>query len=104
MNLLKKTGFLYFILNMIICGTMILFAVTAWLSSSFSIAYFVFLLPMAGMFTGFWIYKGKYGWWRILVMTVNILLTFAILFTAVFISPKLDDVKQKKLENSQSQG
>lgn len=82
---------------------MITFAINACMTSNFSFAYFVFILPLSGIFTGYWIRKEKYGWWRGIIMAINIMLTFAILFTAVFISPKLESVKQKKFENIQKQ-
>lgn len=73
------------------------------MTSNFSFAYFVFILPLSGIFTGYWIRKGKYGWWRCVIMAINIMLTLAILLTAIFISPKLESLKQKKFKDSHQQ-
>jgi len=36
-------------------------AINAWMTSKPSLGYLVFLLPLAGIFAGYWIRKEKYG-------------------------------------------
>jgi hypothetical protein len=99
--LLKIFGFVYFICNIVICAVMVMFAINAWMISNLSMGYLIFLLPLAGIFTGYWIRKERYGWWRSMIIGVNIFLTLAVLFTAIFISPKMQMLKQNKVEASQ---
>jgi hypothetical protein len=100
--LLKIFGFVYFIGNIVICAVMVMFAVNAWMILKPSWGYLAFLLPLAGVFAGYWIRKEKYGWWRSMIIGINIFLTAAILFTAIFISPKMQTLKQNKFEASQT--
>lgn len=100
-TLLKTFGFIYFICNIVIFAVMGMFAINACMTSKPSLGYLVFLLPLAGIFTGYWIRKEKYGWWRSVAIGVNLFLTAVILFTAIFISPKTQALKQQKFEASQ---
>lgn len=58
--------------------------------------FIVFILPLIGIFSGYWMRNGKYGWWRILIISVSLLLSVSIVFTAIFISPKMEQHKQQK--------
>ena len=94
-------GFVYFICNIVICAVMVMFAINAWMMSKLSMGYLVLLLPFSGIFAGYWLRKERYGWRRSVIISVNIFLTAVVLFTAIFISPKTEMLKQKKVEASQ---
>lgn len=99
-RLIKIFGSIYFLLNCIICAVMCIFTIHAMIKTEMSPGFVVFILPLIGIFSGYWMRTGKYGWWRILIIAVSLLLTVAIAFTAIFISPKLEKLKQKKFESA----
>ncbi|MBU1344390.1 MAG: hypothetical protein KKE44_19305 [Proteobacteria bacterium] len=100
-KVIKGFGVVYFLLNCIICVVMCIFAVQAWMTTGMSPGYVVFIIPLMGMFSGYWIRIGKFGWWRSLVIAGSFLILTAILLTAIFISPKMELLKQKKFESAQ---
>lgn len=60
--------------------------------------YVLGILPLLGIFSGYWMRIGKYGWWRILTIIVSLSLFVSILFTAIFIAPKMEQSKKDKFE------
>ena len=99
---LKGFGFLYFLLNGLILIVMGIFAVHAKIKTNMSPGYIVAILPLLGVFSGYWMRIGKYGWWRILIIIISFSFSGAILLTAIFISPKLEQVKKEKFEAGKS--
>ncbi|WDP89290.1 MAG: hypothetical protein HUN04_05930 [Desulfobacter sp.] len=97
---LKIFGFLYFVTNIIICFLIAMFATSAWMAGNFSTGYIIIVLPLTGILSGYWMRKSLYGLWRSLIIGSNIIVTIAILFTAIFISPGLEKAKQKKFESN----
>jgi len=95
---IKVFGFLYFLLNCIICVVMAIFAIHAMIKTQMSPGFVVFILPVTGIFSGYWMRTGKYGWWRILIISTSLLLTAVIAFIAIFIAPKMEKLKQNKFE------
>lgn len=95
---IKGFGFIYFLINCIICVVMGIFAIHAYMTANMSPGFVVFLLPLIGIFSGYWMRTGKYGWWRIVIITASLLITMAILFTAIFVAPGMEKHKQNKFE------
>lgn len=94
----KIFGLIYFLLNCIVSAAMVIFAIRAYMATNMSPGYMVFILPLIGIFAGYWMHKGKYGWWRIIIITVNLLITVVILFTVIFIAPGIEKHKQNKFD------
>lgn len=99
-KVIKIFAFLYFIGNIFVCFLIGMFAVTSWISGKFSLAYMIIVVPVTGILSGYWMRKSRYGWWKSLIMGTNIIVTAAILFTAIFISPGMEKNKQKKFESN----
>ncbi len=100
-KLIKNFGFVYFIGNIVILAVMVMFAINAWMSTGMSPGYLVSVLPLTGIFAGYWLRKSQFGWWRCLIIVINLILTASILFSAVFIAPQLEKTKQIKYESLQ---
>lgn len=96
--LIKIFGSVYFFLNCIIFVVMFVFAIQALIKTDMSPGFVVFILPLIGILSGYWIWTAKYGWWRMLIIAVSLLLTLAIAFTAVFIAPKMEQHNKNKSE------
>ncbi|MFH2058964.1 MAG: ankyrin repeat domain-containing protein [Pseudomonadota bacterium] len=77
---------------------MAIFAIHAKIKTKMSPGFIIFILPLIGIFSGYWMRKGKYGWWRILIISVSLLLSVSIVYTAIFISPKMEQHKQQKFK------
>ncbi len=99
-KLIKVFGFVYFLLNCVVFIVMCILATHAKMKTNMSPGYVVFTLPLIGIFAGYWMRIGKYGWWRILLIVFSFLCTAAILFTAIFIGPKMEQLKKAKFETS----
>lgn len=95
---IKLLAFLYFLANIIVCFLIALFAATAWMSDKFSPGYAMIVVPITGVLAGYWIRNSRFGWWRNLVIGSNIIVTAAVLFTAIFFAPGLKKAKQEKFE------
>jgi len=98
---IKVFGSIYLFLNCIICVVMGIFAIRAFMTTNMSPGFVVFILPLIGIFSGYWMRTGKYGWWRVLIITISCLFTVAIVFTAIFIAPKMNQHKQNKFKTGQ---
>jgi len=77
---------------------MFIFVLHAKMKTNLSPGYIVAILPLSGIFSGYWIRIGKYGWWRVLIIFISISLSTFILFMAIFIVPKMEQVKEEKSE------
>lgn len=104
LNFVWKTfGFLYCIINLIFSIAIAFLVFGSIDKSSLDLELLLMLFPFLGVAAGYWIWKSKYNWWRLGVICLSILITFSILFTAIFIAPKLDDLKQKKYQKMQGE-
>lgn len=56
----------------------------------------VFIVPALGVCSGYWIFRRKFSWWRNSIIAVSVILLLAIIFTAVYVAPKMDDLKHHK--------
>jgi len=101
---IKVFGFVYLLLNGIICVVMGIFAIRAYITTNMSPGFMVFILPLIGIFAGYWMRTGKYGWWQILIIAVSLLLTVIIAFTAIFTIPRMERLNQHKIETSKKTG
>ncbi|MDD3846907.1 MAG: ankyrin repeat domain-containing protein [Syntrophorhabdaceae bacterium] len=101
-KLIKIFGFVYFLLSCIICVVMCVFAIRAMMKTGMSPGFVVFILPLIGIFSGYWIWTARYGWWRMSIIAVSLLLTLAIAFTAIFIAPKMGKHSHNKLESHET--
>lgn len=97
-KLIKGFGFVYLLLNCVAFIVMFIFAIHAKMKTNMSPGYVVATLPLIGIFSGYWMRTGKYGWWRLVVIIVSLSLSVAIIFTAIFIAPQMEQLKQKKFE------
>jgi hypothetical protein len=93
---IKMFGLFYFFINILLCISLVIFAIQAFIKTQISPGFIVLLLPIVGIFSGYWMRYGKYGWWRILIISISLFLSIAIVFTAIFISPKLEQQKHQK--------
>jgi len=93
---IKIFGLFYFFINILFCISLIVFAIQALIKVQMSPGFIVLILPVIGIFAGYWMRYGKYGWWRVLIILISLSLSIAIVFTAVFISPKLEQQKHQK--------
>lgn len=91
-------GFVYFVLNLILFIVMCIFAVHAKIETDMSPGIIVFLFPLIGVFTGYWMRTGKYGWWRSILIVISLLASLILLFMAVFVFPEIKAINQKEFK------
>ena len=99
-KLVRAFGFVYFLLNCVILIVICILGINAMIKTTMSPGFMVLILPLIGIFAGYWMRVGRYGWWRILIIAVSRFLTGAIAFTAIFIAPKMEKLKQNKFETN----
>lgn len=93
---IKVFGLFYFFINILVTVSFVIFAIQALINGSISSGFIVLILPVAGIFCGYWMRQGTYGWWRISIISISLFLSTAILFTVFFISPKLEQQKHEE--------
>lgn len=97
---IKGFGFIYFLVNCMMLAVILIMAVYTMIKTpQFTPGWIFLIFPTAGMFSGYWMRIGKYGWWRILIIAVSLLLTAAVAFTAIFVAPKMEEMKKAKFES-----
>jgi len=101
---IKGFGLVYSLLNVVLLIVMCIFAIHAKMKTNMSPGYVVAILPLTGIFSGYWMRIGKYGWWRALIIFVSLSVSTLIVFTAIFIAPKMEQVKKNKFEASKKTG
>ena len=97
----KGFGFVYLLLNSLLFIVMCILGVHAKMKTGMSPGYGVAALPLMGIFSGYWMQKGKYGWWRVFIILISLLISASLLLTAIFIAPKMEKIKQNKFETHQ---
>ena len=97
---LRMFGFVYFLLNVVLMVVMGIFAIQAMIKTDMSPGFVVFILPLMGMFSGYWMQTGRYGWWRISIIAVSLSLSVAIAFIAIFVAPEMEKHNQNKVKNT----
>lgn len=56
----------------------------------------VFIVPAFGVCSGYWIIRRNFCWWRNIIVVASITLSVAIVFTSVYLAPKMDHLKHQK--------
>ena len=69
-------------------------------SSQFSTEWIFLIIPGAGMFAGYWIRTGKYGWGRGLVIALSLSSSAVFLFIALVVGPQMGKIKEEKFVTS----
>ena len=95
-KIIKGFGFVYIFLNCVAFIVMFIFAMHAKMKTNMGPGFLVFILPVTGIFSGYWMKISKYGWWRLVIIISSLALSSAIIFTAIFIAPEMEQIKQKK--------
>jgi hypothetical protein len=89
--LLKILGGLYLTANLVIWTVIVIMAIhTASKFPGFSPGWLYLIFPTLGIFSGLWIWQGKYNWWRNIIIGVSIIISGLILFIALVAVPKLE--------------
>ena len=60
----------------------------------------ILTMPVAGIVSGYWLRLNTISWWKIIIIVLSLFISLAVLFTAIFISPKLDKLKQNKYKQN----
>ena len=68
----------------------------------FSPGWIFLLVPAIGIFSGYWIRTGKYGWARILVITLSFICSAAFLFIAFVAGPQLETLQAEQFAKMQA--
>jgi len=97
-KLIKGFGLIYFLLNCVILIVMCILAIHAKMKTNMSPGFVLAIPPLIGIFSGYWMRIEKYGWWRISIIIISLVLSSFILFTTIFIAPKMEQIKQDKFE------
>ena len=98
-KIIKGFGFVYIFLNCVVFIVMFIFAIHAKMKTNMGPGFLVFILPVTGIFSGYWMKISKYGWWRLVIIISSLTLSSAIIFTAIFIAPEMEQIKQKKVKH-----
>lgn len=55
--------------------------------------YILAVFPVLGVFAGYCVWKGRYNWWRILLVSLSFLFFIVVFFITIVIGLKLKDLK-----------
>ncbi|MBW2710116.1 MAG: hypothetical protein JRD04_12830 [Deltaproteobacteria bacterium] len=93
---LKIFGLLYFLLNFIGFAALLVLAINAaGKYLSFSPGWVYLLSPAIGVLSGYWIYSGKFGWGRSLVIAFSLLCSAATLFIVFVAVPQVEHLNNE---------
>jgi len=99
---LQLFGFVYFSFNVVLFVVIFIMAVyTTGRYLQFSPGWVYLLFPALGMFSGYWIRIGKFGWARGLAITASMICTAAFLFIALVAAPQMEELKTEKFKMMQ---
>jgi len=71
-KIIKGVGFVYIFLNCVVFLVMFIFAIHAKMKTNMGPGFLVFILPVMGIFSGYWMRISKYGWWRLVIIISSI--------------------------------
>ena len=93
---LKIFGLLYFLFNFIGFAALLILAINAaGKYLSFSPGWVYLLFPALGILSGYWIYSGKFGWGRSLVIAFSLLCSVATLFIVFVAVPQVEHLNNE---------
>ena len=100
---LKIFGMLYFVCNVLIFVVICIMAIySSGKYLQFSPGWTFLLVPAIGMFSGYWIRAGKYGWARSLVIAASLICSAALLFIVFVIGPQMKDLEAETFKKMQA--
>jgi len=87
----KVFGFVYFVCNTAALTVFVIMAIYTMIQTpQFSLGWVLLIFPILGMLTGYWIRTGKYGWVRISIIVVSLIIFVIALFIALVVAPKIE--------------
>ena len=94
-KLLKIVGLLYLVGHSIVFITVGILIFSARQNAPANPGYILILFPALGIFAGYCIWKGKYSWWRNIIIGVSLLILGVVLFIAFVAAPTMEKIHKE---------